>query len=194
MKILLVEDEVALAQPTLAALEREGYRCEWAATFGAAGEKIQLYQYDCVLINLMLPGGNGLSLVAQLNQLQPTAGIIIISAKDALDDKISGLNLGADDYLAKPFHFSELNARLKSLLRRRLFEGSSIVHGLIVIDTAGGQVSVLGKAVSLTKTEYDLLLYFVANAGRVLPNPLWPNTSGATTWIRPILTTCCIRT
>lgn len=170
MKILLVEDEAALAEPILAALAQEGYRCEWAATYRLAEEKIQLYQYDCVLVDLLLPGGSGLALVEQLKALQPATGIIIISAKGALDDKINGLNLGADDYIAKPFHFSELNARLKSVLRRRLFEGSNLItHGTIQINARGGQVTVQGEVAMLTKTEYDLLLYFVANAGRVLP-------------------------
>ena len=170
MKILLVEDETALAEPMLAALLKEGYRCEWAPTYALAEEKIHLYQYDCMLVDLMLPGGNGLALIGQLKAKQVSTGIIIISAKNALDDKIEGLNLGADDYLTKPFHFSELNARLKSVLRRRLFEGNNcIVYGDLQIDADGGQVSVQDKTVGLTKTEYDLLLYFVANAGRVLP-------------------------
>lgn len=173
MKLLLVEDEPGLAQSVRQFLLQEGYRCEWAADFDSAEEKIQLYEYDCVIVDLMLPGGSGLALIERLKAARSAAGIVVISAKNALDDRIRGLDLGADDYLTKPltkpFHLSELNARLKSLLRRRRFEGNREVRfGDLLIQPETGEVRVGQHPVALTRKEFDLLLYLVANAGRVL--------------------------
>lgn len=169
MKLLLVEDEPDLAGDIVAYLEQEGYRCERAATFPAAAEKIELYAYDCVLVDITLPGGTGLDLVGMLKQRDNQTGIVVISAKDALSDKITGLQLGADDYLTKPFHLAELSARLQSVLRRRHFKGRKevVVRG-ITIRPEAGQVLIQGQALELTRKEYDLLLFFVANLGRVL--------------------------
>jgi DNA-binding response OmpR family regulator len=169
MKLLLVEDEPELAADIVAYLTQEGYRCEWVATFSAAAEKIVLYQYECVIVDITLPGGNGLDLVRTLKKLDSQTGVIIISAKDALADKVTGLQLGADDYMTKPFHLAELSARLQSVVRRRHFGGRNeiTVRGITVRPDAF-QVLINNKPLDLTRKEYDLLLFLMANPGRVL--------------------------
>jgi DNA-binding response OmpR family regulator len=143
--------------------------CELATDFLEAEDKIGVYTYDCVVVDIMLPHGSGLELVEMLKKQQSTTGIIIISAKNALDDKIKGLDLGADDYLTKPFHLAELNSRIKSIVRRRHFEGNiEIVFGEIKIIPDSNEVSVKGKSIVLTKKEFDLLMYLVSNKNRVL--------------------------
>jgi DNA-binding response OmpR family regulator len=169
MKILLVEDEEALLSSARTYLKSEGYICEEASTFAEGLEKINLYEYDCVVADIGLPGGSGLKLVQELKSKRPETGIIVISARNSLEDKITGLDVGADDYLTKPFHLSELNARLKSLLRRRKFRGNReiIFHEIkIVPDTL--QVWVNDQALTLTRKEFDLLVYFIANKNKVL--------------------------
>lgn len=169
MKILVIEDEAALCETMVAYLEEEGYRCEQAGTVELGSEKVNLYEYDCMLVDIGLPDGSGLSLIKELKKCHPETGIIIISAKNSLDDKISGLDLGADDYLTKPFHLPELNSRIKSLLRRRKFEGKQeLVIEKIVIQPENRQVFVGGEQLSLTRKEFDLLMFFVSNRGRVL--------------------------
>jgi DNA-binding response OmpR family regulator len=169
MKLLLVEDEKHLADSIMSYFRGDGYLCEWAPDFVTGSQKIDLYEYDCALIDLTLPGGNGLELVRQFKQKDSTAGIIIISARNALDDKISGLDIGADDYLTKPFHLSELNARIKSLIRRRTFQGKlDFVFREITVKRDSMDVLVNGNFIILTKKELDLLLYFIANQNRVL--------------------------
>lgn len=169
MKILIIEDEASLAHTMREYLISEGHVCEWVSTVPAAEEKIGVYDYDCVLVDIMLPGGSGLDLVDMLKKQQSKAGIIIVSAKNALDDKIYGLELGADDYLTKPFHLSELNARLKSVMRRRQFAGNrEITFGEIKIIPDSKEVWVKDREVVLTRKEYDLLMYLVVNANRVL--------------------------
>src|SRR3954465_15081078 len=125
MKILIVEDEKELAQNMATYLERENYLCEWALDFETAREKIESFEYDCILLDISLPDGNGLTLLEQLKKDNKTDGVIIISARNAINDKIEGLNLGADDYLAKPFHLSELSARIAAIIRVRRFEGAT---------------------------------------------------------------------
>jgi len=169
MKILLVEDEKFLAAAILDFLRSEGHVCEWAADAATADEKIGLYEYDCALVDIMLPDGSGLDLVRKLKEIRSRAGIIIISAKNSLDDKVEGLDLGADDYLTKPFHLSELNARLNSLRRRRQFDGNpEIVFGRIKVLPEAKEVRVDESQVTLTRKEYDLLTFLLANPGRVL--------------------------
>ena len=169
MKILLVEDEPALGELVASFLTKEGYICEWVRGFNAADERVGIYNYDCALIDITLPDGSGLNIVGELKKTNPETGIIIISAKNSLDDKVSGLDLGADDYLTKPFHLAELNSRIKSLLRRRKFDGSKeIIAGGIKIIPEKFVVLVHDKMVSLTKKEYDLLLFFIVNKNRVL--------------------------
>ncbi len=169
MKILVIEDEVVLRETIVTYLEGEGYHCEQSGTLESGTEKICLYEYDCLLVDIGLPDGNGLSLIKTLKKCHPETGIIIISAKNSMDDKISGLDLGADDYLTKPFYLPELSSRIKSLLRRRKFEGKrEVVIDRITIQPENRQVFVSGDQLQLTKSEFDLLLFFVSNRGRVL--------------------------
>ncbi len=169
MKILLVEDETALGDSIITFLKKEGYLCEWARDYGSATEKAMLYEYDCALVDITLPGGSGLDIVEAIKKNNPKTGIIIISAKNSLTDKITGLDTGADDYIAKPFHLAELNSRVKSVLRRSNFEGSKeIVTGNIKIMPESQEVYVSGSQVNLTKKEFALLLFFVSNMNRVL--------------------------
>ena len=169
MKILVIEDEQALCETIVAYLEEEGYRCEQAGTVELGTEKVNLYEYDCMLVDIGLPDGNGLSLINELKKCHPETGIIIISAKNSQDDKISGLDLGADDYLTKPFHLPELNSRIKSLLRRRKFEGKQeLVIDKITIWPENRQVLINAELLQLTRKEFDLLMFFVSNRGRVL--------------------------
>ena len=169
MKILLVEDEPGLRSAIVDCLVQDGYVCETAATYALAHEKIKLYQYDCVVVDLTLPDGNGLDLVRALKADGSAAGVLIISARAALDDRLTGLGMGADDYLVKPFHLSELNARLKAIIRRRQFQGQrQLVFRDLVAWPDDAQVFVQGEPLTLTKKEYDLLLYLLANPKRVL--------------------------
>ena len=169
MKILLIEDEPDLRKAIKLFLHNEGHTIESADDYVKALEKINNYSYDCILVDVNLPKGNGLDIVKQLKVSNSKAGIIIISAKNSLDDKIEGLDIGADDYLPKPFHLSELNARIKSLIRRRNFDGNkNIVLNEISINPENRSVSVNNEEVMLTSKEYDLLLYFISNKNRVL--------------------------
>jgi len=169
MKILLVEDEPELRNSIKQYFEIEGNVVETAADFAKAEEKIALYDYDCILVDITLPNGSGLDLIAAIKRKKSKAGIIIISAKNALDDKIMGLDLGADDYLPKPFHLPELNSRINALIRRKSFEGNlEITLNEIRICPMQRTVFVNDVEVILTSKEYDLLLYFVANKNRVV--------------------------
>jgi len=169
MKILIIEDEPLLSETIVSFLKKEGYRTEQAGSFDQGREKVNIYEYDCVLVDIGLPDGNGLGLIREIKKCHPETGIIILSAKNSLDDKVSGLDLGADDYLTKPFHLSELNSRIKSLLRRRKFDGQKeYTVGRIRIIPENRQVFVAEEALAVTKKEFDLLLYFVTNPGRVL--------------------------
>jgi DNA-binding response OmpR family regulator len=180
MKILIIEDERELAQSIGAYLTGEQYLCEQAATFIEALEKIELYMYDCILLDLMLPGGDGIRLLEELKRLKVQAGVIIISAKNSVEDKIKGLQIGADDYLAKPFHLSELAARIHSIIRRKHFGNVNIIQqNEIRIDLLAKMVFVNNKEVSLTRKEFDLLLYFVSNKNKVISkNALAEHISG----------------
>ena len=169
MKILLVEDEPALQTAIQHYLEGEGYAVTAATTYRQGAEKAHDYDYDCMVVDLMLPDGNGLDLVRELKSRQSSAGIIVITAKDALADKLTGLDAGADDYLTKPFHLPELNARLRSVLRRRLFGGQAQVPaGELTLWPDQQRVSIRDTDIKLTGKEYELLLFFVTNAERLL--------------------------
>lgn len=169
MKILLIEDEAELRKTIKHYLHQEGYVVESAADFNKASEKAGVYDYDCILVDITLPKGSGLDIVKQLKDKGSKAGIIIISAKNSSTDKIKGLDLGADDYLAKPFDLAELNSRIKALIRRRNFDGNkSIIVNEIEISPEQRQVKVNGESVTLTAKEYDLLLFFISNKNRVV--------------------------
>lgn len=169
MKLLIVEDELPLLESIRSYLMQEGNICESATDFATASEKIALYNYDCILLDLGLPGGEGLGLLKELKTANNKAGVLIISARNSLDDKLDGLNLGADDYLVKPFHLSELMARVMSIIRRKHFDGDNVIQfNEIHVNTSAKLVRVNEIPVTLTKKEFDLLVYFLANKGRVV--------------------------
>lgn len=169
MKILLIEDEPGLQSAVQHYLTGEGYTVTTVDTYRQAAEKVHDYDYDCLVVDLMLPDGNGLNLVRELKKQQSTVGIIVVTAKDALSDKLTGLDAGADDYLTKPFHLSELNARLRSVLRRRLFGGQATIQaGELTLWPDQQRVSIHDTDIKLTGKEYEILLFFIANADRLL--------------------------
>ncbi|XOV91303.1 MAG: response regulator transcription factor [Bacteroidota bacterium] len=169
MNILLIEDENSLAETTLKYLQKEGYHCEWAKNLEEANEKAWLYTYDCLIVDITLPDGSGLEIIKKLKDRKSRSGIIIVSAKNAVQDRISGLEIGADDYIIKPFDLSELNARVKAIIRRRNFDAQNqITFDKIVINPYDHQVTVNGHQVTLTRKEFDLLLYFVSNPNRLI--------------------------
>lgn len=169
MKILIVEDEIQLAKSIQQYLQRENYLCEVAADITQGRQMIEDFAYDCILLDINLPEGSGLTLLKELKQDKKTDGVIIISARDGLEDKVLSLKLGADDYLAKPFHLAELSARIEAIIRRRYLQGESrLSYEDLVIDTLARSASVEGQPVQLTKTEYELLLFLMINKGRVI--------------------------
>ena len=169
MKLLIIEDETGLRESMQQYLEHQGYVCEAVGDFQQGLEKVRSFDYDCVVVDIGLPYGSGLDIVKELKEIEARCGIIITSAKNSLDDKLKGLELGSDDYLTKPFHLSELNARINAILRRRNFSGNKTVQfNEIKIDLQAQHVSVNNKAIDLTDKEYQLLEYFIANQRRVL--------------------------
>lgn len=185
MKILIIEDEIELANSIAEFIGQDGYMCDTANNFNVAVVDINLKKYDCAVVDIMLPDGSGLDVVKSLKNVQPNCGVIVISAKNSLDDKINGLNLGADDYITKPFHLSELNARIKSVIRRRNFDGNNkIIINELVIDTDTRELSINNKIIELTGKEYDILLFFISNKERVLTKEsivehIWGDDSNA---------------
>jgi len=179
MKLLVVEDEKELALNIQAYLNNGDVSCELAFSADEAENRLSEFEYDIILLDIMLPDGNGLDVLRSIRKENSDAGVLIISAKNALDDKIEGLELGADDYLTKPFHLSELNARLKAIYRRRKFQGNTkIQFGDIEIDPDTREVKIKEKEVEFTVKEQELLMYFIANRNRVLTkqniaNYLW---------------------
>ena len=169
MKILIVEDEPALNKIMVEYLSAQHYLCESVSNYPDALGKTELYDYDCIVLDIMLPGGSGLQILEALKTANKTDGIIIISAKSELDDKIKGLNLGADDYLTKPFHLSELSVRIAAIIRRKSLQGKNLlVLEEITIDTQAKTVTVKGNGIVLTRKEYELLIYLAVNKNRVL--------------------------
>ncbi|HEY5747791.1 MAG TPA: response regulator transcription factor [Chryseolinea sp.] len=169
MKILIIEDEKDLQNSMLQFLRQESYICEVAGSEEEADEKIMLYDYDCILLDINLPDGSGLNILKRLKEANKPEGIIIITARDSLDDRVEGLNLGADDYLTKPFHLSELNARVSAVIRRKQFGGSNkLKFHEITVDLPGKMVTVNDREVELTRKEYDLLIFLMANKNRVV--------------------------
>ncbi len=163
MKILIIEDEPSLQDILQQYLQKERYIVETAGTFNEAITKIEDYEYSCILLDIMLPDGNGLSLLKHLKALNKKDNVIILSAKDSIDDKVTGLELGADDYLAKPFDLSELNARIKSVLRRKHSGGQlSIDNGNVRLYPDKFDVFVAGEKIELLRKEYDILHFFMA--------------------------------
>ncbi len=169
MKLLLIEDEQDLANSIQTYLTGNNFVCEVVRNVKSALSKISTYDYDCILLDLMLPDGNGFDILKELKRQNKTEGIIIISAKETLETKIEGLQLGADDYLTKPFHLSELLVRIQALIRRKNFKGNNLVaYNEIEIDTLSKTVKVKGGKIDITKKEIDLLLYLIGNENKVL--------------------------
>jgi DNA-binding response OmpR family regulator len=169
MKILIVEDERELTNSMVQYLRQESYICEVAYTAEEAIEKVLVHDYDCILLDINLPDGNGLTILEKLKKANKLEGVLIVSARNSLDDKIKGLNLGADDYLAKPFHLSEMGARISAIIRRKRFGGSNtLTFHELTIDLLGKVVTVNNRPADLTRKEYDLLLFLVSNKNRVV--------------------------
>lgn len=169
MKILIVEDQEGLRETMRESLVKERFVVECASNYREGLLKINDYDYDCILLDIMLPGGSGLDLLREIKELRKTDSVIIISAKDSIDDKVLGLNLGADDYLAKPFHLAELNARVKSVIRRKQNNGDvQVVVGNLKINPDKRTVLVDDREIILNRKEYDLLYYFMSNPGRLI--------------------------
>jgi DNA-binding response OmpR family regulator len=183
MKILIIEDEADLLKSVEQALRNEGYVCEVASTFREANEKILVYDYDCILLDIGLPDGDGLKLLEELKSHQKEDGVIIITARNSLDDKVKGLNLGADDYLPKPFFMPELLARISAVIRRKRFNGQNkLVFNEITVDPQLRTVYVNSKHVELTKMEFALLVFLLANQNRVVSkNAIAEHLSGDNT-------------
>jgi DNA-binding response OmpR family regulator len=169
LKILIIEDEEGLRESIEEYFSEDGNVCETAANFAMALSKINMYRYDCILLDITLPGGSGMDLLKEIKAHNYPDGVLIISAKNSLDDRLDGLNLGADDYLVKPFHLSELKARVSAIIRRKTFSGSNLLlFNELTIDLLAKEVKVGPSPVKLTRKEYALLLYFIANKGKVV--------------------------
>lgn len=169
MKLLIIEDNLELLKSISESLTAENFLCEKAEDFFTAIEKVNMYNYDIVIVDINLPGGSGLEIIREMKKINTESGVIVISARISLDNKIEGLELGADDYITKPFDMAELIARVKALLRRRNFSGFNQVSiGEITIYTDSREVFVKGIKIELTKSEYDILLFFFSNHGRVI--------------------------
>jgi len=169
MKLLIVEDEKELAASMVSYLKNENYTCEVAFNFKQALDKIETSDYECIALDITLPGGSGMELLKELKNNKKTDGVIIISAKNSIDDRINGLRLGADDYLVKPFHLSELAARINAIIRRKMYKGNNVIRfNEIFIDTLAKEVRVKEEPVELTRKEYELLVYFLSNQRKVI--------------------------
>ncbi|MET1056893.1 MAG: response regulator transcription factor [Pedobacter sp.] len=169
MKLLIVEDESELLEIIQQSLEKQNYIIETAGTFTLALEKITSFEYDCILLDIMLPDGSGLLLLEELKKTDKSNNVIIISAKDSLEDKIAGLDGGADDYLVKPFHLAELNARVKSVLRRKALNGSNKIElACLTIDLQERIVTIDNKELLLNRKEFDILSYLMVNKNRLV--------------------------
>ena len=176
---MIVEDEPALRELIQRSLEKERYVIEVASDFDTALDKIEVYDYDCILLDIMLPGGSGLDLLAQLKKLRKKENVIIISAKDSIEDKVLGLELGADDYLPKPFHLAELTARVKSVLRRKHRDGEhAITLGNVRLLPDAFQVWVNEMQLELSRKEYDILHYLMNRPNRMVNK----NTLAESVW------------
>jgi DNA-binding response OmpR family regulator len=169
MKLLIIEDELSLQAIMATTLKKEGYVVETASDYMTAMDKVGAYIYDCILLDLNLPDGNGLNILSHIKEAGSAANVIITSARDSIDDKIKGLELGADDYLAKPFHLAELVARIRSVTRRSRNSGSqAYVAGNVSLDEFYQRLTIAGKEVNLLKKEFDILKYFMMRPGHVV--------------------------
>lgn len=169
MKILIIEDEQGLRESMEAYFTGTENLCETAMDFNSAISKVSMYRYDCIILDLTLPQGNGLDIIRYLKKNQYNDGVLIVSAKDSLDDRLIGLDLGADDYLTKPFHLSELKSRVTAIVRRKSYNGNDVLKfNEITVDLSAKAVFIHDVVVKFTRKEYLLLLYFMANQGKVV--------------------------
>jgi DNA-binding response OmpR family regulator len=169
LKLLIIEDEQGLRESIEKYFTEAGVLCESCSTLSAAIGKIALYQYDCILLDIGLPDGEGFTLLEHLRSTGKNEGVLIISARNSLDNKVKGLNLGADDYLIKPFHLAELKARIDAIYRRKAFNTNNLLnYDLISVDLLAREVTVNDISITLTRKEYDMLLYFIANKNKVI--------------------------
>ena len=169
MKLLIIEDEADLVSSFISLAQKEKYQTDVATSFSEAEERICIYDYDCIMLDINLPDGNGLKLLQHLKAMGKNNCVIIISARNSLDDKIEGLNLGADDYLAKPFHLTELNARIQAVIRRKKFDAPhELIFGNLNINLSLRTVEINGRQLILTKKEFDILQHLVANKNRIV--------------------------
>ncbi|MDR6921668.1 MULTISPECIES: response regulator transcription factor [Chryseobacterium] len=169
MKILIIEDEPQLRETVQSFLEAEQFIVEYAEDYSSGLEKIISYEYDCILLDIMLPDGNGIELLREIKKMHKKDPVIILSAKDSVDDKVAGLEIGADDYLAKPFHLAELMARIRSVIRRKNQDGeNTIIYKNISVDPENRIVKVGSEELVLNRKEYDLLYYFVIQPEKTL--------------------------
>lgn len=170
MNLLIIEDEVHLLQSIQTYLIQNKFNCETAGDFASARHKILNFDYDCIILDITLPGGSGLDLLKKIREQKKQDGVLIISAKNSIDDKISGLEIGADDYLTKPFHLAELSARVNAIIRRKSFDGNNIISlGKLSVNMLDKNVKTeTGITIELTRKEYELLLYFASNRNRVV--------------------------
>ena len=169
MKILIIEDAKGLREVMTRSLEKERFVVETAADYSTALQKINDYDYDCILLDIMLPGGSGLSILEKLKKLKKRESVIIVSAKDSIEDKVTGLDLGADDYLAKPFHLAELHARVKSVIRRHQTDGNTKIEiANLTVCPDNHTVFINGEELKLNRKEFDLLYYFATNPNRLI--------------------------
>jgi len=169
MKILIIEDEPELRKTVQSSLEASSHLVEYASDFSSGLRKTEDYTYDCILLDIMLPGGNGLDILREIRQRHPETSVIILSAKDAVDDKVAGLDLGADDYLAKPFHLAELHSRINSALRRRVRNGEDhITYKNLKIYPEDRTLKINEQEVPLNRKEYDMLYHFMVRPNKLL--------------------------
>lgn len=169
MKILIVEDDRSFQEILRSTLERERYVVEVAPDYRTALIKTRDYEYDCILLDITLPGGSGLEVLRRLKEMRRTGRVIITSARDTVEDKIAGLELGADDYLAKPFHLAELLARIRSVLRRQHPGGEEwVAFGNVRVNPVTFQTLVDGTPLELSRKEFDFLLYFMQRPQRIV--------------------------
>lgn len=179
MKLLIIEDELSLQELMTKALKAEGHVVENALDFNMAIDKVGSYSYDCILLDINLPGGSGLDILSHIKKQSSGQNVIIISARDSIDDKVLGLELGADDYLAKPFHMAELSARIRSVIRRSRNDGELVYRfGNVAVEDTSRKVTVAGQEVGLLKKEFDILKYFLMRPGHtvdkaVLAEAVW---------------------
>lgn len=169
MKLLFVEDDRDLLKSLLFYFNEYGYNCENAKSLTEAIDKVSIHNYDCIILDLTLPDGDGLDLLRQIKYKKINVGVIVLSANSNLDDKITGLDLGADDYMTKPFHLSELNSRIRSIIRRKKQDGNHLVEfNELCLDTNAQALTIQNNEIKLTKKEYDLLLYLIQNKNKVV--------------------------